>query len=75
MTPIIPAGMVQVTADEFYAAVGPLDVHPSVLHSTEFCVWELRDRRVVGRSYPGWKNPGDPQAYMVATTYAPRKAA
>lgn len=74
MTPVIPAGMVEVTAAEFYAAMGPLDVHPSVLHSTEYSVWELRDRRVVGRSYPGWKNPDDQKAYMVATPYAPRKA-
>lgn len=58
-------GMVIVTKDEFYAAIGPLDVHPSML-SPDFDSWELRDRTVIGRSYPGWRNPGEPHVYMLA---------
>lgn len=60
-----PHGMVRVTKKEFYAHMGPLDVHPSVMHSPDFTVWELRNRTVVGRSYPGWKNPGGPQFHWL----------
>lgn len=62
--PETPAGMRRVSKDEFYAFMGPQDVHPSTLNP-QFTVWELRNREVIGRSYPGWKNPGEPKAYFI----------
>lgn len=59
-------GMREVTKAEFFATVGQLDAHPNCSLSTEYSVWEIRGtRQVVGRSYPGWKNPGEPKRYFV----------
>lgn len=58
----IPAGMRQVTKEEFFAAVGPRDVHPRP-HKTH-SEWETRERRVVGRSWPGYMCEG-PTAYAL----------
>lgn len=60
----VPDGMREVSKDEFYAAMGPLDVHPSVANP-EYTVWELRDRTVVGRSYPGWRRPCGERRYFL----------
>lgn len=49
-----PPGFVVVTEDQFYAAMGPLDVHPNP--HPEHSSWELRDRRLVGWSAPGYRN-------------------
>lgn len=68
MTRDVPDGMTVVSSDKFYAVINPLDVRPSVLHSPFFCVWELRDRTVVGRSWPGWKNPGEPASYALVNS-------
>ena len=55
--------MREVTKEEFFAKVGPMNVHPRPLdgHSS----WETPDRVVVGLSYPGWRNPGDPTRYFL----------
>jgi len=58
-------GMREVTSDEFFAVMNPLDVHPSVRlpHRTD---WELRDRTVVGISLPGWKHEwNEPKRWFV----------
>lgn len=39
--------MVEVTKDEFFRAVGPLDVTPRIV--ADGSDFELRDRRMVGR--------------------------
>ena len=57
-------GMREVTMDEFYATVGPMNVHPRV--EPEYTIWETPNRTVVGRSLPGYRNPGDPKLYFVA---------
>ena len=63
--------MVKVSQEVFYKTVGQMNVHPSVLDSTEYTVWKKPtyfgspDDPVVGRSYPGWKNPDGPKEYYV----------
>ena len=56
-SPTPPAGFVVVDEQEFFAKIGPIDVHPSA-RMPFFTTWEMRDRRVIGWSFPGWKNPG-----------------
>lgn len=53
-----------VTKEEFFAAIGLTNVHPSHNHE-DYTLWETPDRRVVGKSLPGWKNPGDPKVWML----------
>jgi hypothetical protein len=67
MAPEIPAGMVEVRQDEFYAGIKNIsgDPMPSVDDSPFYSAWKTRQGRVIGRTYPGWKNPGDPSAYML----------
>lgn len=60
----VPTTATEVTKDEFYAAMGPRDVHPSV-REPDVTIWELRNRDVVGYSLPGWKNPGDPSRFFL----------
>lgn len=63
--PIRPAGMVEVTKEEFFERIGPLDVHPSNRHP-EFTVWETRGRQALGWSLPGWRSPpGTPKQYAL----------
>lgn len=60
--------MVEVTADRFFEVVGPMDVHPN---SLDFhTIWETPQREVVGRSLPGWKQPGEPKVYFLTSSRA-----
>jgi hypothetical protein len=63
----VPAGMTVVTQDEFFSALKAdnRDIMPNN-DSPTFTVWEDRQRRVFGRTLPGWKNPGDRSVYMLA---------
>lgn len=54
-----------VTRDEFYAFMGPLNVHPRVERDQTY--WELPDRTLVGVTTPGWADGGRPD---VEKTYA-----
>ena len=49
----IPTDMTEVTKEEFFAIMGPRDVHPRAL--PDCSEWETRERRIIGRSYPGYK--------------------
>lgn len=64
-----PAGMVAVTQDQFFAYVGPRDIVTS-LNDPTFTVWETRCREPVGRTYPGWKNPGGEEAHFLTQAAA-----
>lgn len=61
-----PAGMRRVSKVEFFDLVGPRDVTP-YSGQPEYTTWETSDRVVIGRSYPGWRNPGDPKVYFLVT--------
>ncbi len=64
----IPPGFVQVTHEQFYAALraDSRDIMPTT-NSETFSDWEVVGSRAVwGRSFPGWKNPGDDKAYFLA---------
>ena len=61
--PQVRAGMVLVSREEFFAYIGPRDISPS--SQTDFSEWITPSRVEVGRSYPGYKNPRDPVAYML----------
>jgi hypothetical protein len=62
-----PNGMRAVTQEEFFAALkaDPRDIMPSLAYSTTYTVWETRDRAEWGRTFPGWRNPGDDPAYFL----------
>ncbi len=58
-------GFVEVTEEQFFARVGPLNVHPRP--APEASIWEMCDgsRAVIGRSEPGYKNHGAPKRYWL----------
>ena len=42
---------------------------PTVENSDSFSDWQVvKGRELWGRSFPGWKNPGDPEAYFIKAT-------
>jgi hypothetical protein len=47
--------MKPVNKDQFFARIGPLDVHPSHANPN-FTEWKNRAGQVIGRSLPGWRN-------------------
>ncbi|MAM39013.1 MAG: hypothetical protein CL949_11070 [Erythrobacter sp.] len=52
-----------VSKDEFFAVMGPLDVHPN--NERDITHWRLRDRTLVGQSEPGWMPDGKPNRYFI----------
>lgn len=64
-------GFVDVSRDEFFARLfaDARDIMPSVRHD-DVTLWETASRAVWGRTTPGWKNPGGPKTYAIATTEA-----
>jgi hypothetical protein len=68
----IPAGMIEVTKDQFFSALykDPRDIMPSN-RNPNYTTWETRDRAVWGWSSPGWKNPGDPAVWAIAQRSKP----
>lgn len=57
--------LVSVTKDEFYGRIsrGKLNVNPRSEPDASY--WEFPDRRLFGKSTPGWKCEG-PKAYFIA---------
>lgn len=71
----VPAGMVIVSQDEFFAGIAATPNDPMPSQSDPYHTsWETRSRQVVGRSYPGWKNSGMPggKTYMLVESIAKR---
>lgn len=69
------SGFVQVTKDAFFAFLkrDPRDIMPSQ-RDPHVTTWETRNREVVGRTLPGWKDGGDPntvKTYMLLAEHAP----
>lgn len=64
---------VEVNEAEFFAVMGPRDVHP---RATQDCsVWETPNREVIGHSEPGYKAPtGKPKRFFVKSSLAPSAA-
>lgn len=52
-----------VSKEEFFKAMGPLNVHPKP--ERDVTHWELPNRRRVGRSEPGWNPDGKPARYFL----------
>jgi hypothetical protein len=70
--PAVPEGMRLVTESEFFASIGPdlRNVMPN--HSNDFYTnWETVGRVLVGRSFPGWRNPGCGKFYMLTQSARP----
>lgn len=64
--------MKQVTKHEFFAAIGGLNVHPHSLPDRSD--WETQDgsRRLVGRTYPGWRHRhGEAESYYLEDAFLP----
>lgn len=57
--------MVEVSEEEFFAFMGPRDVHPRPLPDKS--IWETPSRQVLGYSMPGYKGAtGQKKVYMIA---------
>lgn len=69
--PSIPAGMVEVTWDEFYELVkrDSRDIMPKNIRR-EFTTWETPNRDVWGWSFPGWAYPRGKKVYAVSIALA-----
>jgi hypothetical protein len=61
-----PAGMALVTQGQFFAFLkqDPRDIMPRNIQPHETS-WQTPQQTEVGRSYPGWKNPGDEEAWFL----------
>lgn len=61
-----PAGMIEVTEKQFFAALfaDQRDVMPSH-NQPDHTDWLDKNARVFGRTFPGWKNPGDEKHYLL----------
>jgi hypothetical protein len=57
----------EVTKDEFYERIysDKLNVHPRSEPDASY--WEFPNRKIFGKSTPGWKGSG-PKAYFLETT-------
>ena len=60
----IPSGIVEVTKDEFFAALyaDKRDIMPNI-DNPDFTVWQDSTRKVFGRTLPGWKLSGLPESH------------
>jgi len=57
-----PEGMVVVSKEEFYAFMGPQNVHPRA--EPDCSMWETPSRQLLGISRPGYKCEGE-EVYML----------
>ena len=64
----IPQGWQEVTEQQFYAALKAdrRDIMPSVKYPFVTIWAPQHGHGEFGRSWPGWKNPGDPEKYALA---------
>ncbi len=64
--PQMPAGMVAVSKEQFFAALNadPRDIMPH-LTNPRFSTWETKSRQVWGWTAPGWQNPRDEKIYAI----------
>ena len=61
-------GMVELTKEQFYAAVGPRNIHPRPFR--EHTEWiDLNTHAVVGVSTPGYANTYGPDGRLSPVTY------
>ncbi len=58
--------LIEVSRDSFFEFLkrDPRDIMPS-LTDPSYSNWETKGREVVGRTYPGWRNPGDEKKYLL----------
>lgn len=66
----VPPGFSQVPQEQFYATLyaDSRDIMPTVENSDSFSDWVAKGGELWGRSFPGWKNPGDAKAYFIKAT-------
>jgi hypothetical protein len=57
------SGVQEVTREQFYAALGPRNVHPRAEREASY--WETPGRELLGISTPGYMGTG-PKAYYLA---------
>jgi hypothetical protein len=61
--------MREVTKDEFFAKIGPMNVH--LRSEREETIWETPQREIIGRSTPGYVDTGIvPKRWFLAGHYA-----
>ncbi len=54
----------KVTRDEFFAVIGPMNVHPN--SARDVTMWETPARTVIGKSTPGYADPGPHKEWFLA---------
>ncbi len=47
--------MKEVTKEQFFEVIGPMDVHPSIQEPNE-THWKTKNGQIVGLTIPGWRN-------------------
>ena len=64
--------LVEVTKSDFYRAIGPENIGPRA--ERDHSDWEfLNTRQSVGRSEPGYMEPGKPKRYWLRAWFAEAK--
>lgn len=56
--------MARVSKAEFFAAIGPMNVHPRAERMET--IWETPQRTVIGRSTPGYLREGEVAFFLSA---------
>jgi hypothetical protein len=66
MSDLIPTleGFKRVQEHEFWKYVNPLNIHPTTLMSDR-TLWKDPSQQTRAISFPGWKNPRDPEAFFI----------
>ena len=65
-----PHGFVEVSRDDFYRAIGPINVHPRTERDASY--WEAPNRELIGKSTPGYMCAGR-KAYFLRIDDMSRK--
>lgn len=66
-----PHGFTEVSRDDFYRAIGPINVHPR--SEREASYWETPNRELIGKTTPGYMCTGRKAYFLRADLTPPRK--
>lgn len=57
--------LTEVTQGQFFEAIANCSRDIVTSPQEHHCEWRTRDRILVGKTYPGYKEPGDPKKYTL----------
>lgn len=58
------SNFIEVTENKFWEHIGPRDIVLD-MSRPECVVWKMRYGSTVGKSVPGWRNPGDKESFYL----------